>query len=87
MLVLGDMKNSRPGDPLQSSIADVEVAIDHIAAFHARWWKHPRLRELEWLVYPEGGPAFDARVAGLKMAFAGAVAPYANVSGPGFLRC
>ena len=37
-----DMKDARPGDPLQSSIADVEVAIDHIAAFHARWWKHPK---------------------------------------------
>jgi len=72
VLVLEDMKDSRPGDPLQSSIADVEVAIDHIAAFHARWWKHPSLRELEWLIYPEG-PAFEARVAGLKMAFTGAV--------------
>lgn len=72
VLVLEDMKDSRPGDPLQSSIADVELAIDHIAAFHARWWKHPRLREFDWLIYPEG-PAFEARVAGLKMAFAGAV--------------
>src|SRR5262245_43896562 len=62
VLVLEDMKDSRPGDPLGLSIPDVEVAIDHIAAYHARWWQHPRLRELQWLVYPEG-PAFEARVA------------------------
>src|SRR5262249_21188950 len=63
---------SRLGDPLQPKVPDVEVAIDHIAGFHARWWKHPRLRELDWLMYPEG-PAFQARVAGLKMRLAGAL--------------
>jgi hypothetical protein len=72
VLMLEDMKDCRPGDPLRPSIPDVEVAVDHIAGFHARWWKHPRLRELDWLVYPEG-PAFEARAAGVKQAFSGAV--------------
>jgi hypothetical protein len=73
VLVLEDMKDSRPGNPLQPTVPDVEVAIDHIAGFHARWWKHPRLREFDWLIYPEPGPMLDARVAGLKMAFTGAL--------------
>ena len=72
VLVMEDMKDSRLGDPLHPAVSDVEVAIDHIAAFHARWWKHPRLRKLDWLFYPDG-PAFEARAAGLKMAFSGAV--------------
>ena len=72
VLVMEDMKDSRPGDPLRPTVPDVEVAVDHIAGFHARWWKHPRLRELDWLVYPEG-PAFEARAAGLKLAFSGSV--------------
>jgi len=73
VLVMEDMQDSRPGNPLQPQVADVEVAIDHIAGFHARWWKHPRLRELDWLVYPEG-PAFEARAANLKLGFSGAAA-------------
>ena len=72
VLVMEDMKESRLGDPLRPAVADVEVALDHIAGFHARWWKHPRLRELDWLFYPEGA-AFEARAAGLKFAFSGAV--------------
>jgi hypothetical protein len=72
VLVMEDMKDSRPGDPLRPTVPDVEVAVDHIAGFHARWWKHPRLRDLDWLVYPEG-PAFEARAAGLKLVFSGAV--------------
>jgi len=72
VLVMEDMKDSRPGDPLRPTVPDVEVAIDHIARFHARWWKHPRLRELDWLVYPEG-PAFEARAAGLQLAFSSTV--------------
>lgn len=73
VLMMEDMKHSRPGDPFRPQVADVEVAIDHIAGFHARWWKHPRLRELGWLVYPEG-PAFAARAASLQATFSGASA-------------
>jgi hypothetical protein len=72
VLMIEDMKDSRPGDPLRPTVPDVEVAIDHIAGFHARWWKHPRLRELDWLVYPEG-PAFEARAAGVQLAFSSTV--------------
>jgi hypothetical protein len=72
VLVMEDMRDSRHGDPLRPLVADVELAIDHIAGFHARWWKHPRLRELDWLVYPDGS-AFEARAAGLKVSFAGAL--------------
>jgi hypothetical protein len=82
VLVLEDMKDSRPGD-WRPSILDVEVAIDHVAAFHAHWWKHPRLRQFDWLVYPEG-PAFEARAAGLKMALEGAVGAVRQRFGPEF---
>jgi hypothetical protein len=72
VVVMEDMKDCRPGDPLRPTVPDVEVAVDHIARFHARWWKHPRLRELDWLVYPEG-PAFEARAAGLQLALSSTV--------------
>jgi len=78
VLVMEDMKDSRPGDPLRPTVPDVEVAVDHIARFHARWWKHPRLRELDWLVYPEGR-AFEARAAGLQLAFSSTVGTVGNV--------
>jgi len=71
-LVMEDMKDARLGDPLRLAVADVEVAVDHIAGFHARWWKHPRLQTMDWLVYPEG-PIFESRAARLELTFSGAV--------------
>src|SRR5262245_502676 len=52
-LLLEDMKDCRVGDTLLSSLEDVELAIDHLAPFHARWWNSPRLREFDWMRHPE----------------------------------
>jgi len=53
-LLLEDMSDSRMA--VGTSIEDTEVAIRHLAPFHAKWWNHPRLRTLEFLRYP-GSPA------------------------------
>jgi hypothetical protein len=53
-LLLEDMSDSRMS--MGTSDEDVEVAVRHLAPFHAKWWNHPRLRALETLRYP-GSPA------------------------------
>jgi len=83
VLVLEDMSDSRGSDPVKPAVGDVVTAIDHLAPFHAKWWNSPRLREIEWLLYPEG-PAFDARVAGLRQSFAGSVTAVRQKLGPAF---
>jgi hypothetical protein len=57
-LVPEDMGDSRVFD-MSSRVEDLEVAIRHLAPFHAKWWNHPRLRTLEILRYP-GSPAHEA---------------------------
>jgi len=54
-LLLEDMGCSRMADGMEPSVEDTATAIRHLAAFHAKWWNHPRLRELEFLHYPGGG--------------------------------
>lgn len=83
VLVLEDMADSRASDPMRPAVADVEMAIDHLAPFHAKWWKSPRLREIDWLPYPEG-PAFDARVVGLQQSFAASVTAVRQKLGAAF---
>jgi Phosphotransferase enzyme family len=83
VLVLEDMKESRLMDFLNPSVSDIEHAIDHLAPFHAQWWNSPRLRELDWLPYPEG-PQFDARLAGMKQAYASATAAARQKFGAAF---
>jgi hypothetical protein len=58
-LLLEDMGDSRMG--VGTSVEDVEVAVRHLAPFHAKWWNHPRLRTLEILRYP-GSLANEARL-------------------------
>jgi aminoglycoside/choline kinase family phosphotransferase len=55
-LLLEDMRDCRVGDPLQGSLEDVQLAIDHLAPFHAHWWDSPRLREFDWMRHPEVVP-------------------------------
>ncbi len=57
-LLLEDMIDSRVSDITSSSVEDIELAVRHLAPFHAKWWNHPRLRTLEILRYP-GSPAND----------------------------
>ncbi len=56
VLLLEDMSDSRVPDLSNPSVDDVEVAVRHLAPFHAKWWNHPRLRALESLCFP-GSPA------------------------------
>jgi hypothetical protein len=49
VLLLEDLGASRGGDWWHSQIADVETALDHLAALHARWWNSPRLLAIPWL--------------------------------------
>lgn len=58
VLLLEDMGACRMSDPLEPTVEDAETAVRHLAAFHAKWWDHPRLRELPFLRYP--GDAADA---------------------------
>jgi aminoglycoside/choline kinase family phosphotransferase len=68
VLLLEDMSDSRVPDMAAPSVDDVEVAVRHLAPFHARWWNHPRLRELEFLRYP-GSPANEVFLAQGRAAF------------------
>lgn len=83
VLVLEDMSDCRVGGSQPLSVGDVELAVDHLTAFHARWWNHARLRDLSWLVFPEG-PAYHARMAGLQQSFGGALQAVRQRLGPQF---
>lgn len=72
VLLLEDMGACRISDPLQPTVEDAETAVRHLAAFHAKWWDHPRLRELPFLRYP--GETADATFrAQARMALAAAL--------------
>jgi aminoglycoside/choline kinase family phosphotransferase len=73
VLLLEDMGVCRAGDPLEPSVADAEVAIRHLAPFHARWWDSPRLRTLEWLPHP-GSPEVSAHMAEIQASLGDALA-------------
>jgi aminoglycoside/choline kinase family phosphotransferase len=54
-LLLEDLAPACVGDQLAGCSAElIELAIDQLAKFHAAWWQHPRLSELDWM------PAIDA---------------------------
>ena len=62
VLLLEDMGDARVPDGSGASIDDIELAVRHLAPFHAKWWADPRLRELDFLRYP-GGPADEIFLA------------------------
>jgi hypothetical protein len=76
VLVMEDMR-TRGRRSAAADGSDVEVAIDHIAGFHARWWKHPGFAS--WT----GSSTRKVRVRGarrdLKLAFSGRLPPCGNV--------
>jgi len=54
VLLLEDLAPAQTLNMLEGCTAeDAAFALRHLAAFHAAWWEHPRLRVLDWL------PAFD----------------------------
>jgi hypothetical protein len=83
VLLLEDMGDARVTDGFVTSIEDVDLAVRHLAPFHARWWNHSRLRELEFLHYP--GSTADATFMALaKAALAGALPAAKARFGPDF---
>ncbi len=57
VLLLEDMRDCRMSDGTAPSVEDTELAVRHLAPFHAKWWNHRRLRDLDFLHYP-GSPAY-----------------------------
>jgi hypothetical protein len=54
-LLLEDMTDCRVGT-LDGGLEDVEMAVRHLAPFHARWWDSKRLQDVSWL-FGTAGPA------------------------------
>ena len=72
VLLLEDMGAARVIDWFVTSVDDVELAVRHLAPFHARWWNDDRLRELPFLHYP-GGSEDAAFMAQARFALAAAL--------------
>ncbi len=52
VLLLEDMAPARVGDQLAGCSPDeAELAIRHLAKFHATWWESPRLDEIDWMPF------------------------------------
>jgi len=52
VLLLEDLAHARVGDNIAGgSPEDVECVIRHLATFHATWWEHPRLVQLDWMPF------------------------------------
>lgn len=50
VLVLEDLRSTRPGDALHGcSPREAALVIEQLAHFHARWWNHPQLETFSWL--------------------------------------
>ena len=50
LLILEDLEPARNGSWVAGcSLAEAELAIGAVAAFHARWWRHPYLTDKPWL--------------------------------------
>jgi hypothetical protein len=56
ILLLEDMGACRVGT-LDGCPEDVELAVRHLARFHARWWNSERLGEMPWLFHTVGAGA------------------------------
>lgn len=85
VLLLEDMSASRVADLASLSVEDTELAVRHLAAFHAKWWSHPRLRDLTFLRYP-GGPDDEIFLAQGRAALAAALPVVAERFGSAFPR-
>jgi hypothetical protein len=52
VLLLEDMGDVGVAAGMERWVEDAELAIRHLAPFHARWWNEDQLRQLEFLRYP-----------------------------------
>jgi aminoglycoside/choline kinase family phosphotransferase len=51
ILLLQDLAPARSGSRVEGASPDqAELAIRHIARFHATWWESPQLEEISWLL-------------------------------------
>ena len=57
VLLLEDLGGARQIDSETMTLEDAELVVRHLAPFHAHWWDHPRLFQLDWLRRQDG----DAR--------------------------
>ena len=85
VLLLEDLSAARVADPASPSVEDTDLAVRHLAAFHAKWWNHARLRDLTFLRYP-GGPADQIFIAQGRAALAAALPVVAERFGSAFPR-
>ncbi|MBI5289839.1 MAG: phosphotransferase [Chloroflexi bacterium] len=77
VLLLEDMSDARvAADVAMPSVDDIELAVRHLAPFHAKWWGNVRLRELEFLRYP--GSAADRLFTSWAPGVMGAALPAAR---------
>ncbi len=52
VLLLEDLVHARVGDNIAGcSPEELERVIRHLASFHATWWEHPRLAQLDWMPF------------------------------------
>ncbi len=72
VLLLEDLSECRVADHTAPSVEDTQLAVRHLAVFHAKWWNHPRLRDLPFLRYP-GGPGDQTFLAMGRAALAAAL--------------
>jgi hypothetical protein len=70
VLLLEDLAPARVGDQLAGcSPAQAELAIHHLAKFHATWWENPRLDQLGWLPDTNDPVRAQTTQAGYQMAW------------------
>jgi hypothetical protein len=58
LLLLEDMTDCRVGT-IEGRLEDVELAVRHLAPFHARWWNDEGLSEIPWLFHTAGSGACE----------------------------
>lgn len=81
-LLLEDMGDARITEGTERSVEDAEMAVRHLAPFHAKWWNHRQLLGLEFLHYP-GSAGEGAFMAQGRVALASALPVARARFGPG----
>lgn len=64
VLVLEDLGAGRRGSMFRSSVADVKLALSHLARIHAEFWNDPTLERLEF-VRKFDEPVWNAKLKGI----------------------
>jgi hypothetical protein len=68
-LLLEDVGQGRNGDWWNGSVEDTELAVRHLAAFHAKWWEHEKIKSTAWLRQPDDMPYYRDALGPLLPAF------------------